>query len=167
MRKIYAVGVVRGILWQIVGWALGVGILTGIRYLLRLPPWKAESAIVFGALLGALFFVYGTGVIDERMVSTVSSIVTSSGLIGEPKPIVAMTEAEGGKIKVSGRLPDELKGKVNLGLIFREATEKIGGVGGGHDVAAGAEFPKENEAEFVKLVDESVGRMLSTQKTDN
>ena len=114
-----------------------------------------------------IFVINGKGVIDERMVSTVSSIVTSSGLIGEPKPIVAMTDAEGGKIKVSGRLPDELKGKVNLGLIFREATEKIGGVGGGHDVAAGAEFPKENEAEFVKLVDESVGRMLSTQKTDN
>jgi RecJ-like exonuclease len=113
-----------------------------------------------------IFVINGTGVIDERMISTVSSIVTSSGLISEPKPIVAMTEAEGGKIKVSGRLPDELKGKVNLGLIFHEATEKIGGVGGGHDVAAGAEFSKENEAEFVKLVDESVGRMLSTQKTD-
>ena len=65
MRKIYAVGLVRGILWQIVGWALGVGILTGIRYLLRLPPWKTESAIVFGALIGALFFVYGTGVLND------------------------------------------------------------------------------------------------------
>lgn len=65
MRKIYKVGLVRGIVWQIFGWALGIGILTGIRYLLRLPPWKPESAIVFGALLGALFFVYGTGVLDD------------------------------------------------------------------------------------------------------
>jgi cytochrome c oxidase subunit 1 len=65
MRKVFATGLVRGILWQILGWALGIGILTAIRYLLHLPVWKPESAIVFGALLGALFFVYGTGVVDD------------------------------------------------------------------------------------------------------
>jgi cytochrome c oxidase subunit 1 len=64
MRKIYSIGLVRGLLWQIMGTAIGIGILTGIRYLLRLTPWKPESAIVFGALLGALFFVYGIGAVD-------------------------------------------------------------------------------------------------------
>jgi cytochrome c oxidase subunit 1 len=64
MRKIYSIGLVRGLLWQIVGTAVGIGILTGIRYLLRLTPWKPESAFVFGALLGALFFVYGIGAVD-------------------------------------------------------------------------------------------------------
>jgi cytochrome c oxidase subunit 1 len=65
MRKIYSIGLVRGVLWQILGTALGIGILTGIRVLMGLPPWKAESAFVFGALLGALFFVYGIGVVDD------------------------------------------------------------------------------------------------------
>ena len=111
-----------------------------------------------------IFIVNGTGVIDELMLSTISSIVTSSGLINEPKPVVAMTEAEGGNTKISGRVPDELKGKINLGAIFHEAAGKIGGIGGGHDVAAGAEFPKENTAEFVKIVNESVGRALFTKK---
>ncbi len=64
MRKIYSIGLVRGLLWQIVGTAVGIGILTGIRYLLGLTPWKPESAFVFGALLGALFFVYGIGAVD-------------------------------------------------------------------------------------------------------
>ncbi len=113
-----------------------------------------------------IFIVNGTGVIDELMLSTISSIITSSGLTSEPKPIVAMTDAKGGRIKVSGRLPEELKGKVNLGLIFHEATERIGGVGGGHDVAAGAEFSKENMVEFVKIVNDSVGRVLSNQKAN-
>ena len=109
-----------------------------------------------------IIILNGTGVIDELMLSTISSIVTSSGLISEPKPIVALTNAAGGRIKVSGRLPDELKGRVNLGQIFHEATEKTGGVGGGHDVAAGAEFSVEDMAEFIRIVDESVGRVLST-----
>jgi cytochrome c oxidase subunit I len=65
MRKFFGLGLVRGILWQILGWGLGIGILTGIRVLLHLPPWKAESAIVFGALLGTLFFVYGSGVLKD------------------------------------------------------------------------------------------------------
>jgi cytochrome c oxidase subunit 1 len=65
MRKIFIHGLVGGIIFQILGTALGIGILTGIRLLLHLPPWKAESAIVFGALLGALSFVYGTGVVDD------------------------------------------------------------------------------------------------------
>jgi cytochrome c oxidase subunit I len=64
MRKIYSIGLVRGILWQILGTAIGIGILTGIRYLVGLSPWKPESAFVFGALLGAIFFVYGVGALD-------------------------------------------------------------------------------------------------------
>jgi cytochrome c oxidase subunit 1 len=65
MRKFFSLGLVRGLLWQILGTALGIGILTGIRLIFGLPPWKAESAIVFGALLGAMFFLFGVGVLDD------------------------------------------------------------------------------------------------------
>jgi cytochrome c oxidase subunit 1 len=64
MRKIYSIGLIRGLLWQILGTAVGIGILTGIRFVLGLTPWKPESAFVFGALLGAMFFVYGIGSLD-------------------------------------------------------------------------------------------------------
>jgi cytochrome c oxidase subunit 1 len=64
MRKIYSIGLIRGLLWQILGTVVGIVIVTGIRYLLGLTPWKPESAFVFGALLGALFFVYGIGAMD-------------------------------------------------------------------------------------------------------
>ena len=65
MRKFFSIGLVRGLIWQMVGTALGIGILTGIRLLIGLPVWKAESAFVFGALLGAIFFLYGVGVLDD------------------------------------------------------------------------------------------------------
>jgi len=65
MRKLYSIGLIRGLLWQIFGTAIGVGILTGLRVLLRLPAWKGESAAVFGALIGCLFFLYGIGAVDD------------------------------------------------------------------------------------------------------
>jgi len=65
MRKIYSIGLIRGLLWQILGTAVGVGILTGIRVLAGLPAWKAESAAVFGALIGTLFFLYGIGAVND------------------------------------------------------------------------------------------------------
>ncbi len=64
MRKLYSIGLIRGLLWQILGTAVGIGILTGIRILLRLPAWKPEPAFVVGALMGALFFLYGIGAVD-------------------------------------------------------------------------------------------------------
>lgn len=111
-----------------------------------------------------VYVINGSGVIDELMLSTIASMITSSGLLEEPKPIIALTGAVGEMVKVSGRIPDELReGPLNLGTIFHEASERFNGVGGGHNVAAGAQIPKEHEAEFVKLVDEKVGRTLHTQ----
>ena len=65
MRKFFSLGLVRGLLWQILGTAIGIGVLTGIRLLIGLPGWKAKSAFVFGALLGAMFFLYGVGVMSD------------------------------------------------------------------------------------------------------
>jgi cytochrome c oxidase subunit 1 len=64
MKKFFSIGLVRGLAWQILGTALGIGFVTLVRLLLRLPAWKAEPAVVFGALIGALFFLYGVGVMD-------------------------------------------------------------------------------------------------------
>jgi cytochrome c oxidase subunit 1 len=65
MKKYVTLGILRGFIWQIFGTVLGIGIVTGIRALFGLPAWDAEPAVVFGALLGALFFVYGVGAVDD------------------------------------------------------------------------------------------------------
>jgi cytochrome c oxidase subunit 1 len=65
MKKLLSLGLVHGLLWQILGTALGIGIVTGIRALMGLPAWNAEPAVVLGALIGALFFLYGVGVLDD------------------------------------------------------------------------------------------------------
>lgn len=65
MKKYVPLGLIRGWFWQIIGTAFGVGLVTGIRILMRLPAWKAEPAAVVGGLFGALFFIYGVGVFDD------------------------------------------------------------------------------------------------------
>jgi cytochrome c oxidase subunit 1 len=67
--KFFKLGVVRGFLAQLVGTVVGVGLVQGIRALMRLPvAWtmdKMEPAIVVGGIVGAMFFMWGTGVLDD------------------------------------------------------------------------------------------------------
>jgi cytochrome c oxidase subunit I len=65
MKKTKILGLFRGFLWEIIGTAFGIGFVTGVRLLMRLPAWKMEPAVVVGALFGALFFLYGVGVLDD------------------------------------------------------------------------------------------------------
>ena len=56
MRKFFSLGLVRGLLSQIVGTALGIGILTGIRVLFDLSVWKPEICHSFWSLNGRNVF---------------------------------------------------------------------------------------------------------------
>jgi cytochrome c oxidase subunit I len=60
MNKILSYGIIRGLIWQIAGTAVGIAVVTAIRALLGLG-WSAEPAWVFGALVGILSFLVGVG----------------------------------------------------------------------------------------------------------
>jgi RecJ-like exonuclease len=47
---------------------------------------------------------------------------------------------------------------------MRYASEAHGGKGGGHNIAAGAQVPLDKIDEFVKTVDEIVGKQLRGEK---
>ena len=105
-----------------------------------------------------IYVIRGMGMIDDLMLSTIASILTTSGFFRESKPVIALTSAENGMIKVSGRLPTLIAdGRINLGTILHDASVQFRGIGGGHDVAAGAQLPQEFENDFVKTVDQLVG----------
>jgi cytochrome c oxidase subunit 1 len=65
MKKVISLGLVRGLLWEVIGTAFGMGFVVVVRVLMRLPAWKTEPVVVVGALFGALFFLYGVGVLDD------------------------------------------------------------------------------------------------------
>jgi RecJ-like exonuclease len=93
-----------------------------------------------------------------------------ANLVVDPlKPIVALAEkedsAENGKdpmVKVSTRMNRELtRSGINLGKAINQASTKVGGGGGGHDVAAGANIPRKQIKKFLTALDEEIGEQLS------
>ena len=60
MKKFLSLGLIRGILFQLLGFLIGAALMGGIRLLLGLP-WSTEPAIVLGGFLSAIFFMVGLG----------------------------------------------------------------------------------------------------------
>lgn len=99
--------------------------------------------------------------IDPRQISSVASILSSSNLLPPDKPLVALAQ-EGGIVKVSARASSALVEQgLDLGEVMRVAAERVGGRGGGHKMAAGAEFPADRTTLFLIEVDGLVGEVLA------
>ena len=60
MKNYLSNGLLRGILGQVVGTALGYGLVTGIQAL-NGGPFKAEPAWVVGGFIGAILFPHRPG----------------------------------------------------------------------------------------------------------
>jgi len=112
-----------------------------------------------------IYVVYGEDFINDKIVGAVSSILSSS-LPNPEKPLIAYANVEGEDVaKISARTTDAVVCRgVNLGDIMQIASAKFQGKGGGHNVAAGAQVPLGSLPEFIKTVDELVGKQLSGEK---
>jgi len=115
--------------------------------------------------LERIYVVRGEGFINEKVIGTLSSILSTS-LPKPEKPIIAYAAADEEVVKVSARTLDTLTSKgLDLGEIMRVAAEKFEGKGGGHDIAAGAQVPIKKVDAFVKLVDELVKKRMEQIET--
>ena len=108
-----------------------------------------------------VYVVYGESAVNEKIIGTVASILAYSLPVSE-KPILAFANvAAEGVAKFSARTTDDVVGKgVNLGEVVRVASERLGGKGGGHNIAAGAQVPLDKIADFIELADALVGKQL-------
>jgi RecJ-like exonuclease len=111
--------------------------------------------------------------IRETIVGIIAGMAVGADGIDRGTPIVAFahkTDGDGGEadesgevteVKVSSRgTPSLTRRGLDLSVVMREASQAVGGDGGGHDVAAGATVPKGTEEEFVERADELVGEQL-------
>jgi len=104
---------------------------------------------------GSLVLVKGEGVVDEKLLGPVISILTSSPGFRD-KVVVGSATSRDSDLKISCRVGDDYHGVVNLGLIMREAAEAVKGVGGGHTMAAGAKIPVSMADAFSRAVVERI-----------
>ncbi len=78
------------------------------------------------------------------------------------KPIIGFN-AGTENVKVSSRGTRHLVSKgLNLSLVMRGASEKVGGSGGGHDIAAGAVIPVGTEKKFIEYCSDIIKSQLGS-----
>ncbi|MDH3365293.1 MAG: DHH family phosphoesterase [Thermoplasmata archaeon] len=104
--------------------------------------------------------------IEETIVGTVAGMLLGSNDVDRTAPMIAFAESvepsDIQMVKVSSRGTQELISKgMDLSVAMRDIAERVGGVGGGHNIAAGATIPSDRRLEFLELLDELIGSQLS------
>ena len=107
------------------------------------------------------FFHAGEGIRD-----TIIGIVTNMMLNGEEVdkglPLLGFALTENGDVKVSARASQSLVDRgLDLAAALTQAAKEVNGIGGGHNIAAGATIPKGKEEEFLHLVEEKIRLQLA------
>lgn len=98
--------------------------------------------------LGKFLLVDGRGVIPDSIIGVVAGMLFPGQ---RNKPVLALSLEESGKIKLSTRGTRKLVAEgLNLSKILSEVCPLVGGVGGGHNIAAGATIPEDKLDEFLK-----------------
>ena len=94
---------------------------------------------------GPFFFIDARGIIEDSIIGIVCGMVSG----GKTKPILGAATSESG-LKISSRGTKTLIDKgLNLGALMTACTKEVGGVGGGHKIAAGANIPPNSLNQFL------------------
>jgi RecJ-like exonuclease len=99
--------------------------------------------------------------IKETVVGIVAGMILTSGDgSSQNMPIIAFVDAEDG-IKVSARANRNLVDHgLDLSAVMRTAAEIVGGLGGGHTVAAGATIPPDQKDKFLDIVEDLISAQI-------
>ena len=92
------------------------------------------------------------------MTGTISSLIAGSPK-NAGKIVILRTKGEENKIKFSSRKSFGCKSDINLSNLMRVGAEKLDGVGGGHDAAAGAKITKDKLDGFLDYLETNVTKM--------
>ncbi len=96
--------------------------------------------------------------INEKVVGIVAGMLIP---YADKMPLIAFANSEDG-VKVSARTDRSIvESGLDLSVVMNLSAKKVGGIGGGHNVAAGATIPKNTEEEFLDEVEKIIAEQLS------
>lgn len=111
---------------------------------------------------GPFYFVDAREKVEDTVIGTVVGSFFNAGVIKRDKPILGFSTDPSGGVKASGRGIAELVDVgLDLNLAMRQSAESVGGLGGGHKIAAGATFPNGREADFLRKFRDVIGSQLT------
>jgi len=127
--------------------------------------WAKGSGII--RMKNIQFFDAGDE-IEDTIVGTVAGMLLGSEGADRTAPMVAFAESteysDSPQTKASARGTQDLVSRgMDLSAAMRTAAEGVGGVGGGHNIAAGATIPADKRDEFLAALDSIVGSQLSAR----
>jgi len=127
--------------------------------LLTYHKTKIREGIMFARSslvdFGPFMFLDARGVIADSIIGIVCGMAGGSAR----KPVIGIAESESG-IKVSSRGTREaVDAGLNLGEVMHAGVAKVGGVGGGHRIAAGANIPSEGLNGFLAEISQKIRQM--------
>lgn len=107
-------------------------------------------------------FFHAKDGIRDTIIGIVTNMLLSSEDIDSSLPLIGFAYTENGDVKVSARATQFLiDNGLNLSSALKKISKELGGVGGGHDIAAGATIPKGKEEEFLTLLEKEIKSQLS------
>ncbi|HHQ44535.1 MAG TPA: DHH family phosphoesterase [Candidatus Altiarchaeales archaeon] len=109
------------------------------------------------------YYFDGGDKIKESIIGVIAGMAYGARIIPPDKPVLAFAQDRDDEdmLKVSGRANKALLRRgIHLGEALRETSKLFGGEGGGHDIAAGARFPKQRQDEFLQKIDEKFAKQL-------
>jgi RecJ-like exonuclease len=110
--------------------------------------------------LDYLQYFHGKDKVMDSVVGIMAGMILNSAGGNRSKPIIGFAYSPEG-VKVSSRSTKELVARgLNLSDVMRNAAKSVGGVGGGHNIAAGATIPRGKEEEFIGIAHDMIRRQL-------
>jgi len=100
----------------------------------------------------------------DAILDTIIGIVAgmSFQMADRSRPILAFAQNADGDLKVSARgTQDLVRSGLDLAHALSLSARAVGGVGGGHNVAAGATIPLQAKEEFLQMMDRIVAEQIS------
>jgi len=104
---------------------------------------------------------HGGDEIRDTIIGIAAGMILGSDGVRNDIPIIAFANADDG-VKVSARADKSLAAKgLDLSIAVKTAAEKVGGFGGGHNVAAGATIPAGKEYEFIHIIESIIAAQIT------
>ncbi len=106
------------------------------------------------------FFHAGDGIRDT-IIGIVTNMMLNTEDVDKALPLIGFAHTEKGEVKVSARATQSLVDRgLDLATALTRAAKELNGIGGGHNIAAGATIPKGKEEEFLQVVEREIKLQL-------
>jgi RecJ-like exonuclease len=106
------------------------------------------------------YFHAGDGIRDT-IIGIVTNMMLNTEDVDKELPLIGFAFTDNGDVKVSARATQSLVDRgLDLATVLTRAAKELKGVGGGHNIAAGATIPKGKEEEFLQMVEREIKLQL-------